>query len=322
MADHQSLRGRAFVAVGMLCRHLPQIRGRTRLFLSFYGLLGLRSHHVKARTTLDDPITFIAELDLHSWLQRIAFLTGGYEGDLVRFLLRLHQSRGCKGYLLDVGANIGLISIPFALSSLKDGDNTRANKLVAIAVEAVPDNYRALSTNVALNDLGSNMHIIQTALGETAKTVEIQVEGDLKAGQGTGTANILPTGSTYQCVKQALELKRLDDLEFPAGCSVMKIDTDGYDLKVLQGATKFLKSNRPVIFGEFAAHCMGWHNQSLSDVKTFATANGYCTWEKLHGTWKFTETPHLKTFSQDLLLIPEELVKQYSWCVESSYATV
>jgi len=322
MADKQSLRGRAFVAIGVLCRRLPRFRGRTRLFLSFYGLLGLRNHHIKTRTTLDDPIPFVVELDLHSWLQKIAFLSGGYEGDLVRFLLQLQQSRGCRGDLLDVGANIGLISIPFALSSLKDGDDTRANKLVAIAVEAVPDNYHALSTNVALNDLGSNMLILQTALGETAKTVEIQVEGDLEAGQGTGTANILPTGSTYQCVKQTLELKRLDDLGLPAGCSVMKIDTDGYDLKILQGATGFLKSNRPVIFGEFAAHCMGWHNQSLADVNTFATANGYCVWEKLPGTWKFTKTLHPEKFSQDLLLIPEELVKQYFWCVEPSCATV
>jgi len=309
-------RERVFLEIGKLCRSLPGFRGRTRLFLLLYSALGLQHRHVKIQATLNDPIGFVAELDLHSWLQRIAFLTGGYESDTVRFLQRLHESRGGQGYLLDIGANIGLISIPFTLTSIKnecDGGNAR---VAAIAIEAVPDNCQALRTNVALNELAQHVLIHQAALGESAKTIKIQVEGNLEAGQGTGTANILPDESTYQCTKQTLELRKLDGLGLPAGCSVIKIDTDGYDLKVLQGGVEFLKSERPVIFGEFSAHCLAWHGQTLADVKVFAADNGYCVWEKLPGTLKFTTTLNLQAFVQDLLLVPEELVQQYVWCIE------
>lgn len=316
MNDKQPFRERTFVAIGKYCRNLPAFRGRTRLFLLLYNVLGLQRRHVKVQTTLNDPITFTAKLDLHSWLQRIAFLTGGYEGDTVRFLRRLHEGRGYQGYLLDVGANIGLISVPFSLASVTNGCDTETHRLAAIAIEAVPDNCQALRTNVDMNKLDHHVLIYQTALGETSKTIEIQVEGDLEPGQGTGTANILPTGSTYQCTRQTLELQKLDNLALPPGCSVMKIDTDGYDLKVLQGGTEFIRSNRPVIFGEFSAHCMAWHGQTLVDVKAFSAANGYCVWQKLPDVWKFTTTFSHQTFVQDLLLVPEELIQQYLWCVE------
>ena len=321
MNKEQLLRERMFVAVGGLCKMLPAFRGRVRLFLLLFSALDLRHRHLRTRASLIEPTEYVAELDLHSWLQRIAFLTGGYEADTVRFLLRLQESHGSDGYLLDVGANIGLISIPFVLLSLADERARETKEVVAIAIEAVPDNYQALQINVALNQLGHHLSVHQVALGETAKTIEIQVEGDLEAGQGSGTANILPDGSTYECVRQTLALHKLDDIGLPPGCSVIKIDTDGYDLKVMQGSTEFLKSERPVIFGEFSAHCMAWHGQTLNDVMEFATANDYLVLEKLPSMWKFSKALNAQAFLQDLLLVPDELVQHYLWCIEAGETT-
>ncbi|MEO8378507.1 MAG: FkbM family methyltransferase [Acidobacteriota bacterium] len=250
-------------------------------------------------------MAFDADLDLRSWLQRIAFLTGGYEADTVRFLLDLHTDFGGRGYLLDIGANVGLIAIPFALLSGAER---------VIAVEAVPDNVTALVRNVAMNELGGIIDVIPFALGEESKSAFIQVEGNLQAGEGSGTANILPTGSTYDCVRQEIRVETLDALaaegRVPKGCSVIKIDTDGYDLKVLQGGNRFLTDNRPVIFGEFSLHCLRWHGQSMTDILTFAKHHRYEVWRRVSPGWRFTRDLSAD-FDQDLLLVPSERVHSF-----------
>lgn len=284
-----SRRGRLYAAIARLSAHLPAVRGRTRAFLLLYRALRLERQHVIVRARLTQPVAYEATLDLHAWAQRVAFLTGGYEPETTRFLMRL---RNGGGYLLDVGANVGLIAIPFA----------RATGAPVVAVEAVPDNAAVLRANVEANALAGQITVLPIGLGDEAKTVDIQVEGDLGAGQGTGTANILPDGSSYDCVRQTLRIERLDDVDLPRGCSVIKIDTDGYDLKVLQGGRAFLERERPAIFGEFSAHCMAWHGQTLDDVIAFARELRYDVLSQRDRA----------SFSADLVLIPAEARERFT----------
>jgi hypothetical protein len=118
------------------------------------------------------------------------------------------------------------------------------------------------------------------------------------------------------CQRQRLQLRRLDDLDLPAGCAVIKIDTDGYDLKVLKGAEGFINASRPVIFGEFSAHCMQWHGETAADVEVFALAQRYLVWQRHTGTWRFAATVDLAKYSQDLLLVPVESRELYSWALD------
>ena len=298
-----SLRGRFFKSVGRVAPYLPAVRGRTRVFLELYKLLKLQKEHLKSPAQLRHPLPYRAELDLHSWLQRIAFLTGGYEPDTTRFLDELYRSEPGDGYLLDIGANIGLISIPFA--KLSKGPLPRV-----IAVEAVPDNVQALRRNIAMNALEDAIHLKATALGDVGGSASIQVEGDLAAGDGTGTASIVP--ARYGGVRQEISVATVDSLGLPAGCKVIKIDTDGYDLKILMGARAFLARERPVIYGEFAEHCLRWHEQSVTDVVTFAHDNGYLVWQRRSPSWSFSREVNPATFVMDLLLVPRERVENYA----------
>ena len=313
-ADH-SARATLFLLIGRLSARLPPFRGRTRIALSFYRALRLEREHVRVTATLRRPVRFRAELDFRSWLQRIAFVTGGYEAETVEFLLRLRAARGSGGYLLDVGANVGLLAIPFAIMAATDAAGV-------VAVEAIPDNIDALRRNVALNGLEDRMTVLGVALGDEEKTAEAQVEGDLRRGEGTGTANILPDGSDYDCVRQQIPVERLDavadDGRIPPGCAVMKIDTDGYDLKVLQGGTGFLRRERPVIFGEFSAHCMGWHGQSIADAVAFAAKNDYLAWPRVPSTWRFTARVDAAAYREDLLLVPAEARSRFEHLLAST----
>ncbi|MEO5671583.1 MAG: FkbM family methyltransferase [Ramlibacter sp.] len=318
-----SFQGRMFESVGRLAVQLPRFRGRSRACLILFKALGLEGKHTFVEAVMRAPVAYRVRLDLHSWLQRIAFLMGEYEEDTARLLCRLQQSIGGKGYMLDIGANIGMISLPTAI--LLAGDRSSTSVCV-ISVEAIPDNAAALRRNIELNNAGGMIKVIEKALGDRAATLDIQVEGDLSRGEGTGTANILPAGSTldpngtYQCVRIPIEVVTLDSLhavgEIPDSCRVVKIDTDGYDLKVLQGATKFISKCRPVVFGEFSAHCMGWHGQSVVDVISYANSMGYLVWQRVERSkpLRFSRQADPVTFVQDLLLVPREHEEALAWC--------
>lgn len=286
--------------------------------------MGLTKKHTYVEALLQGPVPFRTRLDLHSWLQRLAFLTGEYEADTVRLLLRLHQSLATPGTLLDIGANIGMISLPAALAL---GRNTSSDTSIrVVSVEAIPDNAIALRHNIAMNNAQGLVSVIEKALGDQPGRMEIQVEGDLKPGEGTGTANILPAGSkldpngTYECVRIPIEITTLDALfasgEIPKSCKILKIDTDGYDLKILEGGRRFLQECRPVIFGEFAEHCLRWHGQSVRDVLTFAESLNYTVWQRVESSnaIKFHRRVDLESYSQDLLLVPCECEELLEWC--------
>ena len=315
-AKAMSVAGRTFIFAGRVAGSLPPIRGKVRVLNALHKWLGLVDKPLAVAANLRRPTRYRAQLDMRSWLQRLAFLSGGYEADTVEFLLRLSATGAQRGYLLDIGANIGLISIPFAIRTQLLSPSI-SNGSVVVAIEAVPANFRALSTNVAINHLQSAVKMFETALGDETKEIEILVEGDLVAGQGTGTASILPSDSTFACVRQRLQLRRLDDLGLPSGCTVIKIDTDGYDLKVLLGADKFLASERPVIFGEFSAHCMQWHEQTVADVVEFCAQRNYQVWQRLADKLSFFETVDPQSYSQDLLLVPVERRQQFLWALDA-----
>jgi len=72
--------------------------------------------------------------------------------------------------------------------------------------------------------------------------------------------------------------KLVEEEILPENCSIVKIDVDGYDLKVLQGATKLMSLCGPVIYGEFLSHCLAWHGQTHSDVVEYASLHSYKTY--------------------------------------------
>jgi FkbM family methyltransferase len=266
-------------------RKLPNFRGKVRLAKELQKKLGLENHHILETVVLNDPARYHATLDLHSWNEFLAFVDGGYEGHTVRFLAGCYDKRGC---FLDIGANIGLISLPFA--TFIDPSNFAESPFV-FCIEAVRSNYERLVHNIQLNQREKAIVAIGKGVGEREKTVEIQVEGNLKEGAGSGTANILAEDTDHPCERIPLTITTLDKLneigKIPHRCSLIKIDVDGYDLFVLQGAGKLLSFSRPIIFGEFSSHCLAWHGHSHTDVANYVKKFDYHVFYKPTQAWKF-----------------------------------
>ena len=239
----------------------------------------------------------------------MAYFMDVFEESTLEFLSSIHDPKGC---FLDIGANIGLISIPFATYNKAAG----CPPPFVYCIEAVKDNQLALAANIKLSGLEAEMKCINFAVGEVEKDVEIQVEHDLVLGQGTGTANIVPAGGNWKCVTNKLKVRTIDSLvlagTLPGNVTLIKIDTDGYDLFAMMGARELLRQQRPVVFGEFMEHCLKWHSQSIVDVDKFFRALDYEIFIRVNphsNAWRFARCQNYAQYKQDALCVPKEKLK-------------
>ena len=134
-----------------------------------------------------------------------------------------------KSVALDIGANIGLWSRDLALHFAQ-----------VIAFEPVSDFRDCLIKNVANN----NIDIRPYALGPEDTTIDMVVTNG-NTGHSHVDNNTIGSGS--------IDMHKLDSLEFDA-VDYIKIDCEGYELSILQGAKQTIKKHRPVIVVEQKLH--------------------------------------------------------------------
>ena len=296
----------SFLLLGRFIRMLPRVRGKVALGNYYYKFFSRRQPEAFAvQTTLfREGLTF--RLDLDCAHERMAYLMGQYEEKEVFLLEELWKS----GTLLDVGANIGLISIPFATRAK---EKQRSLKRFVYAIEALPSNFQALTTNIELNKLGDAIVPINIGLGAQDADVFIQIEGD--DPNKTGTANILPSARDF--VKIPLKLRSIDMLIeeglLPDDISLIKIDTDGYDFEVLKGAGRLLSSNRPLVFAEMSEYCLNWHGYGIREVITHLAQIDYEVWPLVGVGPPSTFTSHIAAdYEINCLLVPQERTPELS----------
>lgn len=141
---------------------------------------------------------------------------------------------------VDVGANIGALTIPMAQAV--------GSKGIVLAFEPQRSTYYSLCANIFLNNL-SNVFAYQRAIGKDPRTVLIpdlcfQVPGNY------GAFSLNKDESSYkQCNKLPVDVIRLDDLGM-GECDFIKIDVEGMELEVLAGATKTIEAKRPIMYIE------------------------------------------------------------------------
>jgi len=131
------------------------------------------------------------------------------------------------GVFVDAGANVGGWAIPAA----KYYEHV-------VAFEANPNIVRVLHKNIRLNRI-MNVSILPFALGERTGKKDLYFYP--KNGQDsflTEHAGIVASGG-----KIPVQMVALDNYGYKP--SVIKIDTEGYELNVLKGAYNTIQQNRP-----------------------------------------------------------------------------
>jgi FkbM family methyltransferase len=128
----------------------------------------------------------------------------------------------------DIGANIGSYSV---LASGVVGAKS-------IAIEPIPETFSFLLSNISLNLLNKRVNCFN--LGATDNGCILSFTNNL----GTMNHVIQDEYSVPHINKVDVEAKRIDDILPCEEVTIMKIDVEGYEYKVLNGATKRLANEK------------------------------------------------------------------------------
>ena len=209
-------------------------------------------------------------LDPRSRTEGGPFWNGEFDEDDIAFFRASIQAGDT---VFDVGANVGLISIPIGchLAALGSG------KLISF--EPIAANYERLTANLKLNGLEKLSRAYNVALGDHEGTLEISLETRNGAQTGNAIASEI-VGNTEGFTRISCALTRLDTLAEQEGfdkVDFIKVDIEGAEMLFLNGAAGFVTAHRPTVYGEFNAGLMPQFGHSFLDVFKFFKARGYRT---------------------------------------------
>lgn len=153
------------------------------------------------------------------------------------FGYHLEDINGC---FIDVGAHIGLVSVPAA----KMNPETKV-----LSIEPDSDNYSLLKQNKWFNN-ADNITALKLAATSEEKQIEVY---KAKQSYGTGSHSV-----EYEKDKhfksEVVQGKPLDkiysDSSIKDKVSLIKIDVEGHESEVLKGADKIISEHRPKIIFE------------------------------------------------------------------------
>ena len=181
-----------------------------------------------------------------------AHMSGGmvYEHHLINGPIRQYIEK--SRYIVDVGANIGCHAISYA--------NMNPDAQVW-AFEPQKSIYDVLTHNIKLNNLRDRVHAFPHGLGHTNSTLSLckldEVFDKNRQGHNRGGVGIGVGG-------EQIEIKTLDEMNLP-GLDFLKIDVEGAEGLVIEGAAKTIQKYRPIIFFE--------HNSQTIDPKCVGVDN-------------------------------------------------
>ena len=241
---------------------------------------------------------------------RILFMRGEYEYEQLERAVALggFPAPG-RGWLLDVGANVGTVCIALA----RRGAFARA-----LAVEPAPSTFRHLVKNVARNGLADAILCVNAALSATSGTAELELSTN-SGDHRVRVAGPLAAEQYHEHTRPLIRvpLRRLDDLLDEHGIAradvgLLWMDVQGHEQHVLEGAPKLLAGGVPLavelwpyglrragVEPEVFAAYLGARFRSYYDLgESTPTARPTAELRAILG-----ELPSYKSFA-DLLLVP------------------
>lgn len=242
-------------------------------------------------------------LDLRSGTEWLPYYSGEFDDRRIRVARELMRRR--SGIAVDAGANIGLWTVPLALEAAE------LNRRV-IAVEPVPVNTRRLVQNLRLNRVDEYVDVKQVALSDTSGRTTMTLREDFVGGAQTGNAAVfVDDGADDSWSRTEVATRTLDEVLEDLGkppVSVLKIDVEGQEDRLLAGAQTTVSQNRPIVFAEWNAV---YYSRRGIDV-TKATApllrawNYRCLRRVQQHTWIVDDLFRSRLPLEDVVLVPEE----------------
>mgnify|MGYP000610355246 CR=1 FL=1 len=197
-----------------------------------------------------------------SIIYEIVHTNGSFESHVRDRMISLARD---GSYVFDIGANIGLMAIPLLVRkpsirivSMEAGPNVF--RYLQRTHDGIPENERWLLRNQAAADSVGELEFHECVGGKDA------LSGICDTRRGGESRCIRVPSVTVDSVWQEL------------GCpdvSVMKIDVEGAELKVLQGASQCIRTVQPALIVEWWPPNFRAYGANASDLLKFACEAGY-----------------------------------------------
>jgi len=169
--------------------------------------------------------------------------------------------------LLDVGAHWGL----FCLAAIQFG---RPNPQV-LAVEASPNAARVLRTNLQLNEVSEFATVVIAAAGAECGEVEM-----LTTGAGGADYFVIPTEARPDTIRVPQATLSAICRQHAFEPSHLKIDVEGFEEEVLEGAKDIIQQYNPTIFLELHGKIIRSRGRDPRAVLAKLDQLGYRQWKQ------------------------------------------
>ncbi len=212
-------------------RKLPPFKGKKRLIRLLYA------KYIRNCSEVTFSIGGHASFTVPNLQDNVAFnlfFEGIYEEELVSYIAKTLPE---NAVFIDVGANIGAISIMVAL---------RRPDVTIHAFEASPRIFHYLARNIQQNEL-KNIHAINLAIhAEDNQELAFFAPED-KFGKGSFS-------NVFNCTPELVKTIRLESYfdQHHLKPDLIKVDVEGFEAMVFESMGHFLQINpRPIIVFEF-----------------------------------------------------------------------
>ncbi len=200
--------------------------GRTRLMSLGARILGAGPHLTLSR----DHRKFLLQFPRDRGWEILYFL-GTFETGTTEVLRRILLS---DDIVFDIGANIGWYTTLFALACPEGQCH---------AFEPIPSIFRELAANCELNGLGRNTALNELAVGSKSATMPVYSFGDLPHSYSSVSAEVgrdpRPTHCRTTTLDDYIRGGQIEKVD------LIKVDVEGAELMVLEGAERVFSLNSP-----------------------------------------------------------------------------
>ena len=211
-------------------------------------------------------------LDLREGIELSLFLFRGFQRHVAPG--RFFQLRR-DAVIFDIGANVGSVCLPLA-ASLPES--------IVYAFEPTDYAFERLRLNVALNpQLLDRIHLVQafvsTAANEKSELIAFsswRVDKPLRQSlTELESQHAVHKGIQKPATKTQISLDDFVRSESIERVDFVKIDTDGHELKVLQGASQTLRCFRPIVVFELTKYLLQERGSRFEDYEAVLLPIGY-----------------------------------------------
>ena len=168
--------------------------------------------------------------------------------------------------VIEVGSNNGHFTIEFA--------ELVGNKGRVFAFEPQRIIFQQLCCNLFLNGI-DNVLAYQLAIGNESGVVKFEYADYLFRGSvNFGDVSVYDEQKSKHKTFEEVKSDKLDSFDFDE-VKVIKIDVQGYESNVIDGAVKTINKHRPYIFIEIEEECLNKFDSSEKELTTKIEELGY-----------------------------------------------